>query len=185
MTALLTWAPEDGILGTVAPLALAAVRGTALVVDLDPDGPRYPGELTLARLVGDGPRRIDLEPQRRGVAVLPNGGIAAADAADVLAALVAGWPVVVGRLPPARPPQRPLDLLPVATFRPLLAGALIGDRGAAAVWQAAGWKVTPPGPGPVLPRARAATVAALVRGVRPRPDRWLFAMRRVWEWPWR
>jgi hypothetical protein len=64
--ALAVWSPEDGILGAVAPLALAAAAGTALVVDLDPGGPRYPGAATLAGLVADGPRRSDLEPDAKG-----------------------------------------------------------------------------------------------------------------------
>ena len=40
MPALAIWSPEDGVLGAVAPLGLAAAAGTALVVDLDPRGPR-------------------------------------------------------------------------------------------------------------------------------------------------
>ena len=51
MPALAIWSPDDGVLGAVAPLALAAAAGTALVVDLDPGGPRYPGEATLGALV--------------------------------------------------------------------------------------------------------------------------------------
>ena len=69
MPALSIWSPEDGVLGAVAPLGLAAAAGTALVVDLDPGGPRYPGPATLADLVADGPRRGDLSPSRRGVSI--------------------------------------------------------------------------------------------------------------------
>src|SRR4030066_639874 len=51
MPALAIWTPEDGVLGALAPLGLAASAGTALVIDLDPLGPRYPGEPSLADLV--------------------------------------------------------------------------------------------------------------------------------------
>ncbi|MCP3995759.1 MAG: hypothetical protein GY722_11930, partial [bacterium] len=81
---------SDGVLGIVAPLALASSAGTALVVDLDRDGPRYPGIGSLADLVEQGPRLDDLRPARAGVAVLRNGGIDAADAGEVIAALVQG-----------------------------------------------------------------------------------------------
>ena len=108
MPALSTWTPEDGVLGAVAPLAMAAAAGTALVVDLDPHGPAYPGAVGLAGLVAEGPTRRDLEPARRGVAVLHNGGVEPEDAAEVLAALVAGWPAVVFRLPPHIRPTEPV-----------------------------------------------------------------------------
>lgn len=185
MPALLTWTPEDGVLGAVAPIALAMAHATSLVVDLDPLGPRYPGEMTLARLVAVGPRRADLEPRRRGVAVLPNGGVEPEEAIEVVSALVAGWPAVVIRLPQVGPPRVPDGLnAPVVPIRPLLPADMLQPTSGAVVWQGAGWRVTPPGPGPVLPRARAATVRALLDGVRPRRDRWLSAFAKVWDWPW-
>ncbi len=49
--ALAIWSPDDEVLGAVAPLGLAAAAGTAVVVDLDPDGPRYSGEVTTRRAV--------------------------------------------------------------------------------------------------------------------------------------
>ena len=73
---LRVWTVHDGLLSSVAPLGLAAAVNTALVVDLDPDGPNYPGTASLADLVIKGPRLVDLEPQRSGLAVLRNGGIA-------------------------------------------------------------------------------------------------------------
>lgn len=182
MPALALWTPEDGVLGAVAPLALALAVPTALVVDLDPAGPRYPGDASLAKLVANGPRRVDLEPSRTGLAVLRNGGIAAAEAAEVTAALAAGWPHVVFRLPPAAPASAPA---PVVEIRPLLPGALWQPRRRAAVHQRAGWRVPPAGPGPVLPRPRAATLHALLTGRRPVPDPWLRAWRPVWSYPWR
>ena len=98
MPALAIWSPEDALLGAVAPLALAAAAGTALVVDLDPQGPRYPGSGSLADLVRDQPRRDDLRPGRAGVAVLRNGGIDPEAAEEVLVALAKDWPAVVFRL---------------------------------------------------------------------------------------
>jgi len=186
MVALVAWTPEDGVLGAVAPLGLAAARGTALVVDLDPGGPRYPGEMTLARLVAEGPRRRDLEPAHRGVAVLGNGGISAEAAIEVVAALVASWPDVVLRVPAAGPPPlASMGEVPVVAFRPLLPGGLAAGPVRGVVWQSAGWRLTPPSPGPVLPRARAATVHSLLSGVRPRRDRWLRAIGEVWSRRWR
>ena len=43
MPVLSIWSSEGGVLGVVAPLALAASAGTALVIDLDPHGPGYAG----------------------------------------------------------------------------------------------------------------------------------------------
>ena len=84
MTALAVWTAFDGLLSATAPLGLAAAAGTALVVDLDPDGPAYPGRASLADLVADGPRRADLVPSRDGVAVLRNGGVEATAAREVI-----------------------------------------------------------------------------------------------------
>jgi hypothetical protein len=180
MPALSTWTPEDGVLGAVAPLALAAAAGTALVVDLDPNGPAYPGAAGLAELVAEGPTRRDLEPALRGVAVLRNGGVEPEDAEEVLGALVVGWPAVVFRLPPHRRPDR-TGVVPV---RPLVPGGLFpaGDR--PAVYQSAGWRITAPGPGIVLPRPPSAVVKALLEGARPRPNRWIRSWQQVWELPW-
>jgi hypothetical protein len=180
MPALSTWTPEDGVLGAVAPLALAAAAGTALVVDLDPHGPPYPGAAGLADLVAEGPTRRDLEPARRAVAVLRNGGVEADDAADVLEALVAGWPAVVFRLPPHRRPE-PAGVVPV---RPLVPGGLFPADDRPAVYQSAGWRIAAPGPGIVLPRPASAVVGALLEGVRPRRNRWIRSWQRVWEMSW-
>ncbi len=185
MTALSTWVPEDGVLGAVAPLGLAAARRTALVLDLDPAGPRYPGALSLALLVERGPRRIELQPERRGTAVLTNGGVEPDDAADVVVALVAGWPDVVVRLPAGRRDLAARFDLPVVPFRPLLPASPTGGAAEPSVWQSAGWRVRPHGPGPVLPRPAASTVGALLGGVRPPRSRWLRALQGVWELPWR
>ncbi len=183
MPALAMWTPEDGLLGAVAPLGLAAAAGgTALVIDLDPDGPRYPGERSLADLVADEPRRDDLAPVRPGLAVLRNGGIAAPDAGRVVAAMVAGWPYVVLRMPPRpRPSEAPAPVVPV---RPLFPTDIFPWDGRPAVYQQTGWRARRPGAGPVLPPPRSGTWAALLAGSRPAPDRWLRALRPVWSFPW-
>ncbi len=178
MPALSTWTPEDGVLGAVAPLALACAAGTALVVDLDPHGPIYPGR-TLADLVDDGPTRADLRPQRSGVAVLSNGGIDRDAARDLIDALIVGWPQVVFRLPSWPAPERREDVVPVLPLSPFV-GPIVGP----AVYQRSVWRMAPPGPGLVLPRPAGATVRALAAGSMPGPSRWIRAWRRVWEAPW-
>lgn len=181
MPALCVWAPEDGVLGAVAPVALAAAAGTALVVDLDPHGPRYPGSLSLAELVDRGPRRDELTAARTGVAVLRNGGVEPEEASRVLEALADGWPHLVLRVPPRPVPGRlPAPLVPV---RPLLPGCLRPD-GETAVWQRTGYPVRPPGPGPVLPVPRPAVLGSLLEGRLPVPDGWVRAWSGVWRWPW-
>ncbi len=179
MPALAIWSPEDGVLGVVAPLGLAAAAGTALVVDLDPLGPRYPGDGTLADLVVEGPRRIDLNPDQRGVAVLRNGGIEPDDAEPVLEALVAGWPAVVFRLPADH--RGETGAIPVV---PLIPGGILPDYGPRAVYQRSGWRVESPPRAIVLPRPRRSTIGRLLTGAAPPPwDRWVNAWKSLWERP--
>jgi hypothetical protein len=180
MPVLRTWSPADSVLSVVAPLALgAAADGPSLVVDLDAGGAGFPGDSTLARLVDDGPRRSDLVPGRRGVAVLQNGGIAIDDAREVLDALVEGWPNVVLRLP-ARPVPSGGGVVPVF---PLTPGHMF-DVPRPAVYQRGPW--APPGDvdGLVLPRPGAGTLRALLEGRRPGWSSWLRAWRRVWSMQW-
>jgi hypothetical protein len=169
----------DGVLGTVAPLALAAAAGSALVVDLDPAGPRYPGAGSLAQLVADGPRRSDLHPEMNGVAVLRNGGVGPTDAAEVIAALVESWPRVVLRLPTGGGGDWPL--VPVV---PLLPGGLTEPSLRPAVYQQIGWRLPAPGPALTLPMPSRATVNALCEGRLPAGSSWIRRWRRVWELPW-
>ena len=181
MPVLSIWSPEGGILGIVAPLALATAAGTALVIDLDRHGPAYPGEATLARLVEEGPSLRDLRPDRSGVAVLRNGGVGRAESKEVVEALIAGWPAVVIRLAPG--PDRPKGpgVVPV---RPLVPGGVIRFDGNPAVYQRCGWRLRPAGPGPVLPRPRSLTMRTLLVGRRPVADRWIRAWRQVWDAAW-
>ena len=184
MATLSVWTPHDGLLACVAPLGLAASVGTALMVDLDPAGPDYPGELSLAKLVADGPRRADLEPRSRGLAVLRNGGVDGTgdgDVAEVLEALAGGWPQVVLRLPPT---PRPPDARRVVPVLATLPGPLTVPWTGPAVQQSTGLAMARQVPGVTLPRPGRATLLGLLRGtVRPR-SRWIRAWRPVWEMPW-
>jgi hypothetical protein len=180
MPALAIWSPEDEVLGAVAPLALGAAAGTALIVDLDLHGPRYPGDLTLAGLVADGPRKVDLSPRRRGIAVVRNGGVDPEAAEEVLRALVDGWPAVVFRLPADHPGgDGAIPLLP------LIPGSMMDRFAGPAIYQRSGWRVRVPEGSIVLPRPGRATISALLTGCAPPPgDRWVRAWRRVWGQSW-
>jgi len=173
------------VLGAVAPLALATTQSTALVVDLDPNGPAYSSERSLRQLVDDGPRAADLAPSQHGVAVLANGGIGFEEARRLVDILLQGWPAVVLRLPPQAPNDVPVPLVPV---RLLLPGRLFppqgrgvyqpvgrGDRRASRL-KAAGSLVMPPAP------RRA--IRVLLDGSRPAAGRWTAAWQRVWDAPW-
>jgi hypothetical protein len=176
--------PLGGVLSAVAPLALAAAVRTALVVDLDPRGPRYPGSGSLAELVADGPRATDLHPARPGVAVLRNGGTDVSPRHPVVAALRDGWPNVVLRLPdhPVAA-EEPSDIGVVPVVQ-LLPGELARRWDRPAVYQEMGWRCPPPGPGVVLRTPARATVGALLAGELPWSRRWIRSWRQVWELPW-
>ena len=171
---------SDGVLGIVAPLALAASATTALVVDLDRDGPRYPGSGSLADLVEQGPRLDDLRPTRAGVAVLRNGGIEAADAGEVIAALVQGWPNVVLRLSRLASGLS-MPLVPVI---PLLPGGMTQRSERPAVYQQLGWHEKAPGPAFTMPTPSRGSVGALLEGRVPSRSRWISAWQDVWGSPW-
>jgi hypothetical protein len=182
MSALAVWTARDGLLSAVAPLGLAAAAETALVIDLDPMGPRYPGNASLADLVSGGPRRADLVPARKGVAVLRNGGVGIAEAREVVEALIAGWPQVVVRV---GEPVAAGGLAPLVAVWPLLPGMLAPQIDAPGVFQRTGFSVAPPGGGLVLPRPRPALLEGLLKGVVARRSRWVAAWRPVWRLPWR
>ncbi len=184
MTTLSVWTPHDGLLACVAPLGLAAAAGTALVVDLDPAGPDYPGELSLATLVADGPRRADLSPQRPGLAVLRNGGVDGVtdgEVAEVVGALAAGWPHLVLRLPSTTLPPTGPGVVPVL---PALPGPLALDWTEPAVQQTTGLAEPRRFPGVTLPRPRRSTLLGLLRGTVHTRSRWIRAWYPVWEMPW-
>jgi len=172
---------QDGVLSALAPLGLAASVQTALVIDLDPTGPPYPGDASLARLVVDGPTARDLQPSRTGLAVLRNGGVAYVDAEQVVDALSEGWPNVVLRVPPGDQTRLFVPIVPVI---PLFPGLLSIPWKQPAVFQDAGFRITPAAPGPILPRPSRRTIVGLLEGrVDPR-SRWIKAWCDVWELPW-
>ena len=176
------WTPEDGLLGALAPLGLAIAAGSAIVIDLDPAGPQYPGDRSLADLASDGVRRPDLVP-RSGVGVVRNGGVAPADAGQVIHALIAAHPTVVLRLPPRPYPEGvPFPVVPV---RLLVPGGLFPVGNRPAVYQATPVLARMPTEGVRLPVPNPATVAALLHGRRPvARDRWITAWGRAWRFPW-
>lgn len=179
MQAISISTPSDMLLGVIAPLGLACAAGTALMVDLDPLGPPFPGPASLADLVEAGPRKDDLEPRRRGVAILRNGGIEPERAAPVLEALISGWPAVVLRLGEKVTAFGDVRRVPV---HPLLPGLLLPPVSDLVVYQRTSWPVGPPGPGRVVPRPSRQTVGRLLTGREPGPSRWVSAWREVWEW---
>lgn len=167
------------MLGALAPLGLGAAAGTALVVDLDPAGPHYPGDGSLAGLVEEGPRRADLSPARSGLAVLRNGGVEPSEAGQVLTALMEGWPAVVLRLPGAPSAEREPDLV----VHPLIPGGLFpAIAPVPAIYQDLGFRI--PAPGPRLPVLSRGTAAALLAGTIPARSRWVRAWRAIWEGKW-
>lgn len=185
MTVLAVSTPTGGVLGAVAPLGLLAAGGpTALLVDVDPDGPRYPGSGTLADMVEDGPTAKDLSPVRKGAAVLGNGGIALTDALEVVKALIAGWPQVVLRLPPTVSEVRPLASTPVVSVHPLLDVDLFAIPQGSIVYQRMSRTAHKRFPGVVLPVPNATCWPSLLAGTFPAADRWVRAWRVVWRAQW-
>lgn len=169
------WIPTDIVLAAIAPLGLAANRDTALVVDADPDGPNYPGSGSLAALVANGPRRADLSPARAGIAVLRNGGVSLSDAAEVLAALEAGWPnLVIRHSGPAAPSGESIAVIPD------LPGALARRvTGPTVVQKTTLGRTTVIGD-VQLPRPSARLIRTLLEGRLPGPSRWVRAWKPVW-----
>jgi hypothetical protein len=176
MAVIALWSPSDLLTSVLTPVALARTRSTSLVIDLDPVGPRYGGEFTLADLVRDGPTRSQLEPQKRPVAVLANGGVGAQDAAEVVGALVDRWPNVVLRCDPSEP--APIRAVPIV---PLLPAPFAPSVDRPAVYQSLGLSVRPPEGALVLPRPTSAVVESVL-GLRMGlgRSRWLASVSKLW-----
>ena len=178
---------SDHVLSVVAPVGLAAAAARpALVIDLDPDGPPYPGTRSLADLVDEGPTRAELLPgipgaHGAGVALLRNGGVGWEQALPMVEALAQRWPALVLRLP-VSPEPWPWPVVPVVC---LLPGILRPLRGSAAVWQSMTTRRDrAPGPGPVLPALNRSTLSSMLT-LRAEPrGRWVHAWSQVWELPW-
>ena len=177
MAVVAVWSPVDLVLSLVAPLGCALQAGTALVVDLDPSGPPMPGDGDLASLVARGPTEAELRPERSGVAVIGNGGVAASEASDVIAALADRWPNLVLRCAPMQtPPDAAVPVIPVLpdpfTIRV--------DR--PSVYQRTSFGGDPHPGAVVLPAPKQATVRALLAGRMPvRRDKWIGSLEQVWE----
>ncbi|NND04431.1 MAG: hypothetical protein HKN91_16770 [Acidimicrobiia bacterium] len=180
MPVLATWAPEDGVLGAVAPLALATAQPTCLVVDLDADGPAYPSERSLRDLVSGGPRAVEIRPESPGLAVLANGGVSFEEAREIVELLIQNWPAVVLRLggPPGDVPA------PFVPVRLLVPGRLFPPQGRGVYQRVVGRRMPVPAGGVSLPAAPRKTVDALLTFKQPAPSRWLRAWRRVWSAEW-
>lgn len=175
----------DPVLHALAPLGLAAARGTALVIDLDRGAPSYPGSTSLAALVASQPRLDDLRPRRAGVAVLPNGLASPRETADVVEALVSGWPTVVFRLGTAADLPPSLEETPMITVSPLLPGFLFPTATGPAVYQAMSPGPPPPVRGIVLPPLGRSHIYRMLGGRGFPPRRWVQAWQKVWSLPWR
>ena len=171
------WSPHDHLLSVIAPIGLAVTKRSALVIDLDPLGPLFPGSFTLADLVRDGPTDEQLSPSDRSIAILANGGVSVPEAAKVVAALVERWPNVVLRCSPAQPaPPAAVSLIPLL---PAPFGSPPTPR---TVYQRTGFHTEAPEESLVLPRPRRSTIEALM-GLRRMPKRsaWLHQLGRVWS----
>lgn len=162
----------DPVLHRIGPFGLAAAAGTCLVIDLDPTAADLPGP-TLASLLTEGATSSHLRSERAGVAVIGNGGVSEGEAEDLVAALVAGWPAVVLRVPPGAPSVR---------FLPLDPPELRPRRAFRAVWQASMRGST--APGIVLPPLRRAAVRSLCAGRLEPRSRWVRSWAPVWGASW-
>lgn len=171
----------DSVLGVIAPMGLAAAAGSpSLLIDLDPEGPEYPGARSLAELSSDGPTRSELTP--KGLALLRNGGVSWEEACPILIRLGEVWPAVTLRLGAKPIPDLPFPLVPVV---PLLPGVLAPSATRAAVWQRVAGGQVAPGPGPLLPPLRRSEVESLLKAVNVPRSRWVNAWKAVWRLPWR
>ena len=175
MVALAVHTLHDDVLGMLAPLALASFHRTALVIDLDPEGIPLPGRRTLADLVEDGPTLAELVPSRKGLAVLPHGGVPIPAAMEVVDALVRSWPCVVVRT------RTPLDGIPFVRVAPLIPG--VDTRVPPRVWVRTGIGRVEPGPGPVVD-APSRSAFNSVPACQTPTGRWLRSWGPAWRWRW-
>lgn len=175
----------DPVLHALAPLGLAAARGTGLVVDLDEEAPSYPGSNSLAKLVVSQPRLADLRPRRPGVAVLPNGSVTAHETDEVVEALVAGWPAVVFRLGSSLDLPDAFSETPVVPVAPLLPGFLYPSVTGPAAYQAMSSGPPPRVRGILLPPLGRSHIHRMLSGMGFPPRRWVQAWEKAWNLSWR
>lgn len=170
------WSP-DPVLSMVAPVGLAAVAGTALVIDLVSEI-RVQGR-SLAALAQEGPTASELSPGRRGIAFLPGGGVEEGAALELIGRLGRHWPAVVVRVGPGDHRFATVPVIPLFPGR--FSPVRLPTHG---VWQPVGAGREPPGPGPVLPRLGGGLVRRILSGQLPARSRWVRAWAPVWEMPW-
>ncbi len=167
---------NDGVLGVVGPIGMAAAAGTCLVVDLCTGNPT--DGVSLATLVKDGPSNEQLRPKRRGVSFLRNGGIGAQDAAEVVRALCGNWPNVVLRVDR---PDEAIGVAAVVTVRAILSGPFVDELEVGAVLQPTGLGIAPKNhQGHVLSRLSARSVRGILAGRVDQRSAWVRSWRPVW-----
>ncbi len=171
-------ASEDPVLRQIAPVGLAAARGTCLIVDADPAARPYSGAPRLEEMVDRGLRLSELVPERKGVAIVSARSMPFDDLLDHADALARFWPGIVIRTGTsrARIPNVPV----VALLPPPLDERSDGP----AIYQTCrrGAKVPTPGLGlPPLGRSR---IRSLLAGIVEPRWGWVRAFRSAWELPW-
>lgn len=168
---------NDGVLGVIAPIGLAASMGTCLVVDLVIG--RQARGVSLAKMVQDGPTSAQLRPEARGISFLRNGGVESGEAAEVVEALATGWPNVVLRV---RTPEQTPDGVRAVQVEAVLRGPFVAPVGNQSVLQPVGLGGIPRGHnGPVLAKLRARTARSILTGhLNPR-WKWIQSWSQVWE----
>ncbi|MDH4117386.1 MAG: hypothetical protein OEX04_11710 [Acidimicrobiia bacterium] len=166
---------RDLLLHHVAPIGLAAVRPTALLVDLDDAAPMYPGRMTIADLLADGVRQSDLVPRRPGTAVLGRGDAGLGDAIEMVSTLSRGWPAIVVRCGIESLPYPRIEVVPAF---PAEWGSALDNI---VVQRTVGGK--PPAK-LSLPPLRPAQVRSMLDGKVSRRWRWVRAWGPAWEMPW-
>ena len=167
---------EDEVLSWIGPIGLALAAGTALIVDVRT---RYlPGTKTLAQLMVDGPRLLDLSPGRRGVATIATGPMGSDELERAIEVLAGSWPALVGRS------DGNLWQGPTVPYRAILPGFLNPREPVPSVWQPAIGVSVPSLPGPVMPRLGRRSIVAMLEGRTPLARRWVDSWRAVWEMPW-
>ncbi len=167
----------DPMLSFLGAMGLAQVAGTALVVDMCHDL-HLRSDRTLADIAADGPSLGELSPGRSGVAIISSGPLPVSRCREVVETLEANWPALVVRC------ARGQWEGPTVPVRPLLPGLMQATEPFPAVWQPWVRGLRPPGPGPVLPEIRSATVRRMLAGRAAPRSRWVRAWSRVWGMPW-
>jgi hypothetical protein len=168
---------NDGVLGVVAPIGMAAAKGTCLVVDLVADSHRE--GVSLASIVSEGPRKSHLEPQHSGVSFLHNGGVDLPEAAEVLEALCSSWPNVLVSIADR---SVAFELAPAVEVQAILIGPFVAPLLSDAVLQPVGLGGPPKRhDGHVLAPLSARTVRSILTGIVNPGSRWVRSWLPVWE----